>query len=58
MNFKTARLLFLIFMSFRLPFGIARAGAQDSPLGQFDGHADIGAPRLTGSANYDLANQE
>jgi len=58
MHFKTARLIFLTFMSFTFPFGIARADAQDSPLGQFDGHADIGAPRLSGSANYDLANQE
>jgi TolB protein len=58
MNFKTAWLVFLTFMSCTLPFGIARADAQDRPLGQFDGHADIGAPRLSGSANYDLANQE
>lgn len=58
MYFNRARLILLTFMSFTLPFGIARAGAQDSPLGQFDGHADIGAPRVSGSANYDLANQE
>jgi TolB protein len=58
MNFKTAKPILLTLMSFTLPFGIPRASAQDSPLGQFDGQADIGAPKLTGSANYDPASQE
>jgi TolB protein len=45
-------------MSGMLSFGIAPARVQKNPLGQFDGHADIGAPALAGSANYDVANQE
>jgi hypothetical protein len=58
MNFNTARPILLTLMSFTLSAGIARAGDQDSPLGQFDGHADIGAPKLAGSAKYDPASQE
>ena len=46
-------------MSGTLSFGIAPAGAQDfSLLGQFDGHADIGAPTLAGSAKYGGGSQE
>ncbi|HMP83369.1 MAG TPA: biopolymer transporter TolR [Verrucomicrobiota bacterium] len=32
--------------------------AQPTALGQFDGHCDIGQPKLTGSASYDAASQE
>jgi len=58
MNPKTARQIILTLMSGTLSFSIAPAGAQDHPLGQFDGHGDIGAPTLAGSASYDAANQE
>lgn len=34
------------------------AVSQESPLGQFDGHTDVGAPKLAGSASYDAASQE
>jgi len=34
------------------------AVAQENPLGQFEGHRDIGNPTLAGSASYDAANQE
>lgn len=37
---------------------MAAGHAPESSLGQFDGHADIGAPKLTGSATYDASNQE
>ena len=53
----TQRIL-LILMSGTLSFGLGPANAQDKPLGQFDGHADIGAPKLAGSAKYDAAAQE
>jgi TolB protein len=32
--------------------------AQDSTLGQFDSHADIGSPKLASSASYNPATQE
>ncbi len=38
--------------------GIHSANSQSGALGQFDGHADIGAPQLVGSAVYDSAQQE
>jgi hypothetical protein len=38
-------------------FQIRPACAQDKSLGQFDGHGDIGAPTVSGSANYVLTNQ-
>jgi TolB protein len=31
--------------------------AQAEPLGQFEGHGDIGSPAITGSASYDPAHQ-
>ncbi len=30
--------------------------AQDSALGQFDGHTDVGSPKIPGSASYDPAS--
>jgi TolB protein len=32
--------------------------AQSAPLGDFDGHADIGAPKIAGSAAYNPVSQE
>ena len=58
MNRHTAQRILLILMSGTLSFGLGPTNAQDNPLGQFDGHADIGAPKLAGSAKYDAANQE
>src|SRR5580698_8424972 len=43
-----------IVMSTLLSAGILRA----DPIGEFDDHGDIGAPKLAGSASYDVANQE
>src|SRR5580692_1953918 len=34
-----------------------RVLSQDNPLGQFEGHGDIGSPAIAGSATYDAANQ-
>jgi hypothetical protein len=34
------------------------ASAQDARLGAFDGHGDVGSPRIAGSATYDAAAQE
>ena len=48
----------LIVMSAILSLGIDQAGAQGNPLGQFESNADIGNPKLSGSAIYDAVNQE
>jgi len=40
-----------------LLIGIAIA-APAAPLGQFDGHADIGSPKLAGHATYNAVSQE
>jgi Tol biopolymer transport system component len=38
--------------------GIVFIDAQSAPLGDFDGHADIGAPKIAGSAAYNPVSQE
>ncbi len=35
----------------------APAFSQENPVGEFEGHADIGAPKLAGAASYDEVNQ-
>ena len=37
--------------------GVGLGVAQDEPLGQFEGHGDIGSPAITGSASYDPAHK-
>ena len=39
-------------------FATARVLAQEYPLGDFDGHTDVGSPKIAGSATYDAATQE
>jgi len=34
------------------------SASPETPLGQFDGHGDVGAPRLPGSVTYDAVSQE
>jgi hypothetical protein len=34
------------------------AFSQETPLGEFDGHTDVGPPKLSGSASYDAVQQE
>jgi TolB protein len=34
------------------------ASGQGAPLGQFEGHGDIGAPKIAGSASYNAVSQE
>jgi len=58
MNSRGALQVILTLMSGMLHSGTAMAGAQKNPVGQFDGHTDIGTPALAGSANYDGANQQ
>lgn len=38
--------------------GMPPVSAQAQPVGEFEGHGDIGAPQLAGSARYDVVNQE
>lgn len=38
--------------------GLAAASLSAAPLGQFDGHTDVGSPKLSGLATYDAAAQE
>jgi len=46
-----------IAMSMLISSGVSAAVAQDGPLGQFDGHGDVGSPAISGAASYDAANQ-
>ncbi len=46
----------LISISAFLTLGIL-GFAQGEPLGQFEGHCDLGSPAITGSASYDPAHQ-
>jgi TolB protein len=41
-----------------LSAGLLAAAAGPGALGDFEGHADVGAPKLAGSAAYDAAAQE
>jgi TolB protein len=34
------------------------ASGQGAPLGQFDGHGDVGGPKIAGSASYNAVSQE
>lgn len=47
------RLLFSLF-----GFVATLALAQPKPVGEFEDHADVGAPKLAGSVSYDAARQE
>lgn len=38
--------------------GILPAFPQEHPVGEFDGHTDIGAPKISGSATYNAVSQE
>lgn len=46
-----------ITMSALISTGISAAVAGDVPLGQFDGHSDVGSPAIPGAASYDAANR-
>ena len=51
MRFTPSRLLVLpLIASFLL--------AQENPVGEFDQHGDVGAPKIAGSASYDAGTQE
>ena len=47
----------IIAMSSLIAAGIISACSQENPLGEFAGQTDIGAPKLSGAASYDAANQ-
>ena len=54
---KTKKILIhLTFISMLLASG-CRGFSRNGSLGQFDGHADIGLPAISGSASYNPANQ-
>lgn len=48
----------LLIMTAGAALGINSAIAQEKSLGQFDGHNEIGNPKLAGAASYDAVNQE
>ncbi|MEI6862735.1 MAG: biopolymer transporter TolR, partial [Verrucomicrobiota bacterium] len=50
----TLRTLFLL--AALSPLGLLAAA--DNPVGIFDSHADVGAPKIAGSASFDAAKQE
>jgi len=41
-----------------LAAAVSTGSGAEPPLGQFDGHGDIGSPRLSGSAAYNAVSQE
>ena len=43
---------------FLISTGVHASRTPETGLGQFDGHGDVGAPRVTGSATYDAVSQE
>ena len=45
-------------MSSLASFAVLPVLAQGAPVGQFDDHADVGSPKIAGSATYDPASQE
>jgi TolB protein len=45
-------------MSSLLSGAMVPTSAQTQPVGEFEGHGDIGAPQLAGAASYDEINQE
>ncbi len=57
-SYALSHLLALFAMSPLLPLGMNPASAQEKSLGQFDAHADVGAPKLAGSTRYDAVKQE
>src|SRR5580765_6123074 len=53
-----ARVIAFIARSVFVSAGVLPVFAQASPLGQFDGHDDIGSPKLPGGATYNAMSQE
>jgi regulation of enolase protein 1 (concanavalin A-like superfamily) len=53
-----ASLKHVILMSTLSPLAALSGHAQESPLGAFEGQADVGSPKLAGSASYDPVKQE
>ncbi len=47
----------VIAMSAIFAAGIVPAFSQENPVGEFENHTDIGAPKIAGAASYDAANQ-
>jgi WD40 repeat protein len=55
----TARLIGRVLLSTAVAAaGYSLAGAQGARLGEFDGHADVGAPKIAGSAAYNAVSQD
>src|ERR1035441_7491868 len=47
----------LIAISSLFAAGVGPVFSQEHPPGEFDGQTDLGAPKLSGAASYDAANQ-
>src|SRR5258708_2211825 len=58
LDFHRKMTLRLIAMCALISLEVPPGFSQSKALGQFDGHADIGAPKLAGSAGYEPARQE
>jgi TolB protein len=41
-----------------ITLGAGNAVSQNNPLGQFDGHGDVGSPKIAGSATFNAVSQE
>ena len=50
--------VFIVSIAVSAPLGSPAGSGQESPVGPFDGHTDVGSPKLAGSVAYDPAKQE
>ena len=54
---STGNLISAFAKSIFVSAGVLAASTQAGPLGQFDGHDDIGSPKISGSAKYNAVSQ-
>jgi len=50
--------LALLVLAAVAPAGSSLADGSGAPLGEFDGHGDVGSPKIAGSATYNAVSQE
>ena len=58
MSVTSLRPRFLFLAAAALALTTVSAITQNAPIGEFEGHGDIGAPKIAGSATYDAAQQQ
>jgi len=58
MKTLSSKLLFVSGISALCALNATKVAAWEDALGPFDGHGDVGAPKIAGAASYDAASQE